>query len=634
MIDILRHMSLATIFDWIINTSIMASILVALILCLKVIFRNKLTARWHYIMWFILIVRLLLPWSPDSSYSIYSLLLTGFEPSHSILQPTSEGIAPEKHIETTISNVRDNNVEQPNLEVKDSDNYAKQPEKQSISAYEILSYIWLLGVVCCALITIIVNKNLNQYLQKQRPITDQRVLDILNRCKSEMDIQKDIPLLFAGKLSSPTLVGIRNPKILLTENHISTLDDNQLRFIFYHELAHYKRKDVRVNWIMHHLLILHWFNPILWYASKCIREDQEIACDALALTYVHSEETLEYGYTIIALLEHHSNLYPMPGVANLSKNKSALKRRIKMIKKFNKKSYRWSALGIAIVMGVSTFSLMNAKAEEPVKQIIQKDKVLEKNEALKEEKLDKQSATFNKDTSFFATTNTFPAWVNRSAKEGLTTPLYEKITSNGITISFDEMYVEKSRTYIHFRIEDKHGNLVPYEFDTTELDIYEDGKKDGKQVTNPRYKLPGYYPKTQIKEGFFKTGASAPLEYISNEKLDSLLQYGKDYVKDNSLKELPQEAYPTEEAEFIQLPDLDKTGVLYRMTDKPEGAIQISGSKSYVLPESIKIKLQIDRIGKIKGDWNYEFQVNVDQDKAAKATEIMEEESKKGNMKG
>ncbi len=72
---------------------------------------------------------------------------------------------------------------------------------------------------------------------------------------------------------------------------------------------------------------------------------------------------------------------------------------------------------------------------------------------------------------------------------------------------------------------------------------------------------------------------------------------------------------------------------MYRMIDKPEGVIQISGPKSYILPNTIKIQLQIDRIGKTKGDWNYEFQVNIDQDKSAKATEIMEEESKKGKMK-
>lgn len=64
----------ASFFDWLIETSIMASILVVLILCIKVLFRNKLTPRWQYMLWIILIIRLVLPWSPDSSYSIYSVL--------------------------------------------------------------------------------------------------------------------------------------------------------------------------------------------------------------------------------------------------------------------------------------------------------------------------------------------------------------------------------------------------------------------------------------------------------------------------------------------------------------------------------------------------------------------------------
>ena len=60
-------------FDWLIETSLMASILVGFILCIKVLFRNKLTPRWQYMLWIVLMIRLLLPWSPDSSYSIYSL---------------------------------------------------------------------------------------------------------------------------------------------------------------------------------------------------------------------------------------------------------------------------------------------------------------------------------------------------------------------------------------------------------------------------------------------------------------------------------------------------------------------------------------------------------------------------------
>ena len=43
---------------------------------------------------------------------------------------------------------------------------------------------------------------------------------------------------------------------------------------------------------MHCLLILNWFNPILWYAYYAMREDQEIACDNLALTFINPEEKL------------------------------------------------------------------------------------------------------------------------------------------------------------------------------------------------------------------------------------------------------------------------------------------------------------------------------------------------------
>ncbi|AND10994.1 hypothetical protein P4159_29685 [Bacillus thuringiensis] len=81
----------------------------------------------------------------------------------------------------------------------------------------------------------------------------------------------------------------------------------------------------------------------------------------------------------------------------------------------------------------------------------------------------------------------------------------------------------------------------------------------------------------------------AQINYISNKNLDSTLQHGKDYVKDNNLKELPREAYSTGEDNFIQLPELDKNSVMYRMIDKPEGVIQISGPKSYILPNTIKI---------------------------------------------
>ncbi|MBK5431506.1 M56 family metallopeptidase [Bacillus sp. TH25] len=367
MVYSVLNVYLPRIFDWLLQTTIMASIAVGLILCVKVVLRNKLTPRWHYALWLILVVRLLLPWSPDSSYSIYSLLSPKYDAPYTVNQAEVQEEDLNKADINTIS-LKASNETTKGM----SSNQSENQDTHHISMYQICLYVWLLGVFCLGMITLVVNNRVYAYIKKQPIVTDERILTIFENCKKTMSIKRDIPLFLAGKISSPTLLGFRKPRILLCEKHIQKLDDNQLRYIFSHELAHFKRKDVGINWLMHSLLILNWFNPILWYAYYAMREDQEMACDALALTFIGPEEQIEYGHTIITLLEHYSNYYQMPSLANLSRNKRTLKRRIMMIKKFNKKSYRLSVLGLVTVLGVSTFSLVNAKAEENNPQILSK----------------------------------------------------------------------------------------------------------------------------------------------------------------------------------------------------------------------------------------------------------------------
>ncbi|MDD0820674.1 M56 family metallopeptidase [Bacillus cereus] len=361
MLDLLRNTYLPMIFDWVIEVSIMASILVGLILCIKVLLKKQLTPRWQYALWLILLVRLLLPWSPNSSFSMYSMLSQGYE---YLSYPMQENLKVQ-----TLNEINEQKTSsfylKGDIEVKKVQTFQDTDKSTwSLSIYEVLLYVWLLGVFCLSFFILIVNRRLYVYLQKQSVIKDDRVLRIFESCKETMSIKRNISLFLTSKVSSPTLLGYIRPRILLCERHIEQLDDNQLQFIFYHELAHLKRKDVGVNWLMYSLLVLHWFNPILWYAYYVMREDQEIACDALALTFIGPKEKLAYGHTIITLLEYYSNYKKTPTLANFSGNKYALKRRIGMIKKFNKKSYRWSILGIVTIIGLSIFSLMNAKTTE------------------------------------------------------------------------------------------------------------------------------------------------------------------------------------------------------------------------------------------------------------------------------
>ncbi|HFU7058111.1 TPA: M56 family metallopeptidase [Bacillus cereus] len=375
MIEKFINIYLPAFFDWMIETSIMASILVGLILCIKVLFRNKLTPRWQYMLWIILIIRLVLPWSPDSSYSIYSVLtyknddasISSRNPVAIIL--TKERMQELKNIDDTKVLTKEDTYTSSSTQTAQANktqtyNNEKQEEK-TVPFYTIFIYIWLTGVILLSFATFIMNRRLLLYIKKQPVITDEKIVRIFENCKQSMSVQRAIPLLVAGKLSSPTVFGFIRPKLLLSSVHLKILDEQQLRYIFYHELAHIKRRDVGVNWIMHGLLILNWFNPILWYAYSCMREDQELACDALALTCINSDEQIAYGHTIISLLEHYSGYYQVPSVANFSKNKRMLKRRILMIKKFKKNSYRWSALGAVAIIAVSSVSLLNARADKP-----------------------------------------------------------------------------------------------------------------------------------------------------------------------------------------------------------------------------------------------------------------------------
>lgn len=380
------HVYLPRFFNWVIETSIMASILVGLILCVKILLRNKLTPRWQYMLWMILIVRLLLPWSPDSSYSIYSILSYSngtpviFHQDPVTVSPTKERMQGSADIgDTKVITNEDTYTSSSTQKAEESKKQTHNNEKQddeTFSFYTILLYIWLAGIIILSFTTIIMNRRLLLYIKKQPVITEQRIIKIFKNCKQSMSVQQDIPLLLAGKISSPTVFGFIRPKVLLSIVHMKVLDEQQLRYIFHHELAHIKRRDVGVNWLIHGLLILNWFNPILWYAYSCMREDQELACDAFALTFIDPEEQIAYGHTIISLLEHYSSYYQVPGLANLSRNKRTLKRRIHMIKKFKQNSYRWSAFGVVAFIAVSSFSLLNARADESNKH--QKEQTLEK----------------------------------------------------------------------------------------------------------------------------------------------------------------------------------------------------------------------------------------------------------------
>ncbi len=58
---------------WAVNTSLAATVLIGLALLVQWFFDRRLPVRWGYALWLLVVVRLLLPAVPASSFSIFNL---------------------------------------------------------------------------------------------------------------------------------------------------------------------------------------------------------------------------------------------------------------------------------------------------------------------------------------------------------------------------------------------------------------------------------------------------------------------------------------------------------------------------------------------------------------------------------
>ncbi|MDH4240212.1 MAG: M56 family metallopeptidase, partial [Phycisphaerae bacterium] len=167
--------------------------------------------------------------------------------------------------------------------------------------------------------------------------------------------------IVTDKVKGPALFGFVRPRLLLPVGVVETHSEKELRHIFLHELSHLKRCDILLGWITTLLLVIHWFNPLVWYAFYRMRQDRELACDASVLSTMGIDESEKYGMTIVRLLEKFSQARGLPIIAAVSEDKSNLKKRIAMISEFKKEPYAWSVLAVTLIILLGFVTLTNAK---------------------------------------------------------------------------------------------------------------------------------------------------------------------------------------------------------------------------------------------------------------------------------
>ncbi|MFC5470163.1 M56 family metallopeptidase [Cohnella suwonensis] len=359
------------VFRWVLDTSLMAGMLVLMIVLIKWMFNTKLSLKLHYALWIVLIARLLLPYAPESSLSVFNLI--SVDTPH-VIEPSQTDFFPSQNPPTEIT---DPSPSQGNSEIvnigEKSERLASLPAPDVLSLQNFPNHmtlmdtvviIWLFGALSIAIILYRMNHKFSSKIRKGKRINDATVLHIYEECKARLGVKAEIPLVETDAVTGPTLFGVFRAKLLMPMNSRELFQPDELNYIFVHELSHFRRKDIALNGLFSCLLVVHWFNPLLWYAFYRMREDQELACDSLALSFVDPEKINDYGHTIIRVLETYSKGYRSTSIAHFSSIKSQLKRRILMIKYFSKNSYRLSFVGLLLILVLCGCVLTNPKTDK------------------------------------------------------------------------------------------------------------------------------------------------------------------------------------------------------------------------------------------------------------------------------
>lgn len=127
----------------------------------------------------------------------------------------------------------------------------------------------------------------------------------------------------------PAVIGVLRPMIVTPADFDARFDAEERRLVLAHERAHLAHGDPWINAIALALQCLNWFNPFVHIASRLLRIDQELACDAAVLS---GAEGARRRYAEAMLKTHLSAAVPI-GCAWPASDVASFKERIAMLKR-------------------------------------------------------------------------------------------------------------------------------------------------------------------------------------------------------------------------------------------------------------------------------------------------------------
>ena len=345
--------------DALVQVALYSAAIMAGILLFRFIFKNRISSKLQYLMWWLLILRLLMPVTPDIGlhFNLQDMLL---KQAHQAELPTPApvlDVAPASVPNTQSSYESVAPAVQPDTDVAPSQHV--NPAK-STDWYSIVFVVWLLGAIGFLGWLIFVKLRYYESLQHLMAGGPREVYELYDRCCKELGV-KPLPLWIVNKSMSPGIAFFGEPVLLVPLSLCN--DESRLRFALLHELTHKKRGDHYMTLLLNILRAVYWFDPVVHFAFSELRSDMESACDSDVLAYIGHEQKRGYLTVILDMFSYDTE--PILGMSQI-RSKRMAKRRMKgaFMKSRTSPAFRAITLCIALIMSLCCFTTACQSAPE------------------------------------------------------------------------------------------------------------------------------------------------------------------------------------------------------------------------------------------------------------------------------
>lgn len=311
----------------VLSLSLSGSLVILLLALCRPLLRTRLSRRWQSYIWLVAVVRLLLPAAPAGS-PIGALFQD--RPPAAVQLEADGASAPVTPAETAMPSG------------------AREPAPQS-AGERLPDHLWLiwLGIALALLLRkLTLYQSFVRYVRAgQEAVSQVERLDALAEIGAEIGVRRPVELAVNRAVSSPLLVGLLRPCIVLPG---TDLPDADFRYTVLHELAHWRRGDMLCKQLVQIAVCLHWFNPLVWWMAREMDRACELACDEAVLRRLAAPERRAYGDTLLRAMEAGCGCKSAPGAVPLSGGAKLLKERLDAIMTFRQRPKYLTALSLAL----------------------------------------------------------------------------------------------------------------------------------------------------------------------------------------------------------------------------------------------------------------------------------------------